>query len=324
MRRLSRVEGALTGNSRPPRAAPGMLELEPPYLASLTAEQRADLRLWDGRITLLERVKCLRRYGLLTVGAWALGIAGFAAGIGIAPPLVLAPIVPVFMSVRLWKRGTALRQAGLRLRRVFLARRSRMVIAAPALPSSRQLRKLAPRPVLESPHGASVRRAAEDRAAIAGIMHQLSKVERAMLPDIEPTVKALVERVAHLAKTLHRLDADFDPGAIAGLDARIMREERDPDSTDALRQLALLKRQRISLEHFVKQRAALARQLDSAGLALGNLRLDLIKVRTSGLESALGDVSNATQEARALAREIGVALEAAAEVRALAPETRIR
>jgi serine/threonine-protein kinase len=57
--------------------------------------------------------------------------------------------------------------------------------------------------------------------------------------------------------------------------------------------------------------------MDNAGLALGNLRLDLIKFRSSGLESALTDVSTATQEARALSREIGAALEAAAEVRGL-------
>ena len=57
--------------------------------------------------------------------------------------------------------------------------------------------------------------------------------------------------------------------------------------------------------------------MDNAGLALGNLRLDLIKFRSSGLESALSDVSSATQEARALSREIGAALEAAAEVRGL-------
>ena len=63
--------------------------------------------------------------------------------------------------------------------------------------------------------------------------------------------------------------------------------------------------------------AALAQQLDSAGLALGNLRLDLIKLRSSGLQSALSDVSTATQEARALSREIGAVLDAAAEVRSL-------
>ena len=65
------------------------------------------------------------------------------------------------------------------------------------------------------------------------------------------------------------------------------------------------------------RRLALARQLDSAGLALGNLRLDLIKLRSSGLQSALSDVSTATQEARALSRDIDVALDAAAEMRNL-------
>ena len=54
-----------------------------------------------------------------------------------------------------------------------------------------------------------------------------------------------------------------------------------------------------------------------AGLALGNLRLDLIKLRSSGIESALGDVSTATQEARVLSRDIGIALDAAAELRKL-------
>lgn len=59
------------------------------------------------------------------------------------------------------------------------------------------------------------------------------------------------------------------------------------------------------------------RQMESAGLALGNLRLDLIKLQSSGLESALGDLSSATQQARALSNEIGMALAAVDEVRHL-------
>jgi serine/threonine-protein kinase len=61
----------------------------------------------------------------------------------------------------------------------------------------------------------------------------------------------------------------------------------------------------------------LTRQLENVVLALGNLRLDLIKLRSSGLGSALSDVATATQEARALSREIGAVLEAAAEVEKL-------
>lgn len=83
------------------------------------------------------------------------------------------------------------------------------------------------------------------------------------------------------------------------------------------RRLALVQRQRATLEDLVQRRATFERQLDSAGLALGNLRLDLIKVRSSGVQSALTDVTSATQQARALSREIGEVLDAVAAVRVL-------
>jgi serine/threonine-protein kinase len=185
--------------------------------------------------------------------------------------------VPFFMTLKLVRRGKSLRLSGLRLRRVFLSRSSRSVIFAAPQPSERQLRKLVPLAVLESAHGMAVRRAAEDRAAILAIIGELSKADRAMLPEIGPTVNGLVDRVAKLAQLLHQLDGSGD--------------------------------------QFAESRAALERQLASAGSALADLRIDLIKLQTSGLEAALGEVSSATQEARALSREIGMALEAAAEVR---------
>jgi hypothetical protein len=55
--------------------------------------------------------------------------------------------------------------------------------------------------------------------------------------------------------------------------------------------------------------------LESAGLALENLRLDLLKLRSSGVQAAIHDVLSATQEARALSREIGHVPEAVEEVR---------
>ncbi|HEX7942002.1 MAG TPA: serine/threonine-protein kinase [Gemmatimonadaceae bacterium] len=297
------------------RALPGTIELEPPHLAFLTAEQRADLRIWHGRVNLLDRVKHIRRYALATAGAWVLGMTGFAFGVAEVPPLALSPIVPLYMTRKLWLRGHSLREAGLRLRRVFTARRSRYVLGDAPLPTSRQLRKLATRDVLESPYGAAIRRAAEDRSAILAIVGSLSKADRALVPDVVPTVNGLVERVADLARRLHQLDADLDTTTIAALDERIARAEREPSSDDTLRQLALLRRTRVSLEHVARQRETLGRQLESAGLTLGNLRLDLVKLRASGLDAALGGVTSATQEARVLAREIGVALEAVAEVK---------
>jgi serine/threonine protein kinase len=313
----SRSVQAHNGPSAAPLLSPTGLLLEPAHLASFTAEQRADLRLWAGRVNLLDRVKSYRRLMVYTVGAWGFGMLGFGFGVAEIPPLVLSPIVPIMMTVTMARRGASLRLAGLRLRRVLFSRRSHRVLAAAPLPTSRQLRKLATRPVLESAHGVAIRRAAEERAAILDVVKKLSKAERQMLPDVVPTVNALVERVANLATTLHRLDSDYDPSAASSVEARIAQAERIESSTEELREIALLRRQRVSLEHLARQRVTLAHQIEQSVLALGNLRLDLLKLRASGIEAGLADVSSATQEARALSRDIGVALEAVAEVRGL-------
>jgi hypothetical protein len=246
------------------------------------------------------------------------GIAGFVLGVNEAPPLVLSPIVPIYMAMKLRRRGKSLRASGLKLRRVFLSLRARRVLPAPPpMPTEQQLEKLASREILDSPQGAAIRRAAEDRAAIMDIFRGLSKTDRALLPDLEATVNALVERVAHLAQMYQRLDQSIDPQQGDDLDARIAEVENERQSSERERRLALLRRQRATYEELVQRRVGLARQIDSAGLALGNLRLDLIKFRSSGLQSAFSDVSTATQEVRALSREIDTLLDAAAEMRNL-------
>ena len=314
-RRGSSAVDGVSGTPVPP-GTPGAIVLEQEHLASLTPAQRQDLRLWHGRVNLLDRINAARGYALLTVAAIGCGIAGFVAGVEEIPPLVLSPIVPFYMSLKLWRRGKSLRESGLRLRRVFLMPRARWVLPAPPkVPNEQQLEKLAPREVLDSAQGTAIRRAVEARAAILGIVASLSKPDRALLPDIRSTVNALVERVAHLAQMLHRLEQSVDPRLTGELDARIAEVERESESPEKQRQLTLLLRQHGTLEDLLQRRAALARQIDNAVLTLGNLRLDLVKLRSSGLQSALTDISTATQEARALSYELDVVLEAAAEVR---------
>jgi serine/threonine-protein kinase len=274
---------ARAGSAAPAPAS--AIALEPAHLAVLTSEQREDLRLWHGRINLLDRIKAMRRYALLTLATIPLGVAGFVAGVTDAPPLVLAPLVPIYMSMKLWRRAVSLRLSGLRLRRVLLMPRAHWALPSPKVtPIERELAKLAPREILESPEGAAIRRAVEDRAAISQIVAGLTKTERAMLPDLGSTVNALVARIAHVAQTLYRLGQETDPRLVPRL---------------------------------AEQRDTLKTQLESAGLALQNIRLDLIRFQSSGMQSALSDASSATQQARALSREIAAALEAVAEVKSL-------
>jgi len=150
--------------------------------------------------------------------------------------------------------------------------------------AEKELAKLAPREVLEGSSGDALRQAVEDRIAIMEMMSALPKPDRALLPDLTATVNALVDRVVSVAHMLHRLDEETDP--------RIAR-------------------------HLEAQRATLRRQLESANTALQNIRLDLIRFRSSGLESALAEVTSATQQGRALSREIATALEAVEEVKGL-------
>ena len=319
--------------AKPPRASPPIdppsmpapptatsaIVMEAPHLAALTPEQRDDLRLWHGRVNLLDRVKAMRGYTFLTFATSIASIIGVVAGVeeGI-PPLVFGPIIPMYMWTKVWGRGRSLRLSGLKLRRVLGTLRAKWALPAPPRPPRQhQLEKVASRALLDSPHGTAIRRAVEDRDAIMAMVAGLDKADRALLPDLAPTVKGLVERVAHLAEMIHRLDQSFDPAQLGEIEARITAVERESGSPEGERRLTLLRRQRAMLEELIERRALLARQLDSAGLALGNLRFDLIKVGSSGLKSGLVDVTTATQEARALSREIGLVLEAAAETRGL-------
>jgi len=188
--------------------------------------------------------------------------------------------------------------------------------ALPPAVAEDEAAKLAPREMLAGAYGANVRRAVADRAAVLATVASLAKADRDMLPDVVPTVTALVERVASVAQTLHHLDADCSPALVAELEARIAQVEREPaEASDRDRRLSLLKRQLVSMTELGSRRARLTGQLDSAGLALQNLKYDLLKLRSSGVQSAIGDVNSATVEARALSREIGHVLEAADELR---------
>jgi serine/threonine-protein kinase len=191
-------------------------------------------------------------------------------------------------------------------------------VLPPPLPSPEQLaEQLAPPEVLGGAYGTAIRRAAADQAQMRDIMARLSEIERGMIPDIRPTVDALAQRVGSVATTLHRLDADVSGTSLGALDQRLAAIQTEPDTPERERRFSLLQRQRGSLNDLLERRRSLATQLENAGLMLQNLKLDLLKFRSSGLGSAIEDNTSATQEARALSRDIGHAVEAAEELRKL-------
>ena len=144
-------------------------------------------------------------------------------------------------------------------------------------------------------------------------MARLGGDEQAILPDVIPTVEALVARIADLAGALHQLDRDMGAAGDGSLDARIA-ELRGRGIGDADRTLSLLVRQRQSLSDLEGRRSTLRSQLESASISLQNLRLDVLRLGSLGLQSpAVREVGQATEQARALSRDLAYLLEGARE-----------
>jgi hypothetical protein len=77
----------------------------------------------------------------------------------------------------------------------------------------------------------------------------------------------------------------------------------------------MLERQRETLGDLVKRREGLKEQLENASLLLQSMRLDLLALGSAGVQSAINDATSATQEARALSRDLRIALDAAKQIR---------
>ena len=169
--------------------------------------------------------------------------------------------------------------------------------------------------VLAGPRGAVASQAVSDRRAIKDLVSRLSQSERELLPDVSETAENLYQRIKELGRALHRLDAEIGPEKLTDLDGRIAQSEKPEGTAEDDRRVRLLKRQRETLAGLLESRDRLSEQYESAGLLLQNLKLDLIRMRSSGLQSGLANVNSATQEARALSREIGYVLAAADELR---------
>lgn len=171
------------------------------------------------------------------------------------------------------------------------------------------------REVMAGPRGEVLRQAVNDRRTVRDLIGRMSDSDRAMLPDVKSTSDGLYDRIAALAVALHRLDGEIGPDRLSALNDRIEKLDASKASTDKDRMIRLLRRQHDMLSNLVKSRDTLAEQYESAGLLLQNLTLDLLKMRSSGLQSGLADVTSVTQEARSLSKEIGYVLAAADELR---------
>jgi serine/threonine protein kinase len=232
-------------------------------------------------------------FGALTVGAVAWGAFS---------------LLPAYM--RMWHAGYSWRDV---LHRPLApdAADVRLGLASPGKPGV-----LAPPTTGEFGRQAeSIQQARADYQAIMRVVERLPKSEQKLLPDISVTANALLKRAEDLARTLHTLSGDVEQGALDRLDGRLATLRQHPDSPERERQLGLLGRQRQALNDLLQRRQAIEEQLESCVLAMQTMRFDLLRLKSAGVAAVLSDLTNATQQARALSRDVDHAIEAAGEIR---------
>ena len=156
-----------------------------------------------------------------------------------------------------------------------------------------------------------------DRAFILRQVEQLPASERELLPDVVQTTEALYQRAAGLAQALHAMDSGMDTGEVAAIDVEVERVRQETDDAERERRLSLLERKRKSLTELRGRREQVQRHFESCVYAMQNVRYDLLRLKSAGMGAVLGDLTQATQQARALSRDVDGAIAAVAEIRAL-------
>jgi serine/threonine-protein kinase len=248
------------------------------------------------------------RWAAVSAGCFMINLAT-----GISNPWFLFPMM--FMGFGLVNSYSKLWQAGYSWRDVLLRPPAPDAVRGPG--GGKVPRQLPP-PRFEE-YGANhsqIVQAYTDRNAIFKLLDRLSPAERKMLPDEVPdTVDALYQRATDLARTLHAMDTNLDTRDLEQIEERIQALAREPDDEERQRRLVLLERQKRAIQDLRGRRDQIASQLESCILAMQNVRFDLLRLRSADATSALGDLTMATQQARALSRDVDNAIVAVAEIR---------
>jgi len=155
----------------------------------------------------------------------------------------------------------------------------------------------------------------KDYTAISRLVERLPPAERELLPDVGPTVNALMERAVELGRTLQQMEGSVDDASLVSLDQRIEVLSQESESPERERRLDLLKKQRETLGQLAGRRGKVEAQFESCVLAIQNVRFDLLRLRSAGVDQVLSDLTSATQQVRALQIDVEAALDAAGEIK---------
>ena len=165
------------------------------------------------------------------------------------------------------------------------------------------------------PHHARMVEVYGDRTAVLSLYQRLSEADRNMVPDLVETIDNLYLKAHELALALQAMDSSLSPDEIKRIDQDLAQLRARDESEERNRQIAMLERQRQSCADLAEKRGRMAERFRSCALAIQNLRFEVLRLREKGIGAVGSDLTQATQQARALSRDIDVAIGAAAEMK---------
>jgi serine/threonine-protein kinase len=312
----------------------------PPGAGQYTTPTAEDIRRW----TAPEVVKFRQQVApYLFVSAVCVVAAIFRGG-------GIWPVIPTVWSVVMAFRYSKLWTAGYDWRDVFQQKRDRLLIDVGqetfeefqsifnkekrAVVKAREQARLQQRASMPAISGTgsvflgsygkfdgAVRQAAQDLEEITLLVHSLPRSDQRFVADVVPTAEALFKRIQSLAAASVALDASIDPTESAEVEKEIARLEGeatrpyDATSKERGRRLAVLKVKRRQLAEESKKRDDSAAKLESCRLQLQNMRLDILRLRAGGVAENVGQITQLTNRARALAEDVDAAIQGVDEAR---------
>jgi len=166
---------------------------------------------------------------------------------------------------------------------------------------------------------ALVRGARADREEIGRLLGTIPNEERNRIPDVSKTAAELVRSIELIARDVAVAEREQGADAASRIDAEIgtLESEANPLETARsearVRRLAQLRRDRRAVAESARKLDARRAQMESCRIALENVRLDLVRLRTG--TSSVKSVTLVAEQAMALARDVDIAVQAANEVR---------
>jgi serine/threonine-protein kinase len=248
--------------------------------------------------------------------AVSLGLFGINIATGLNTPWFLFPMAG--MAIGLFRDYARLWQAGYSWRDVLHRPPAPDAIGAGAARAQGKLPRQLPNPAPSEfgDHYLVIKQMRDDRNGILRLLEGLPADTRKDLAEVSETVDGLYSRATDLARSLTLMQRDVaDDGSVGRIEARLAELEASEPSDERTRQIELLERQRKSITDLQSRRQQMLANLESCRLAMQNLRYDMLKLKTSDIAAVMGDLTQATQQARAVSRNVDNAIAAAAEVK---------